>query len=301
MTHRALSLLGLTTPSLILDVGCGSGLSGEILTDPSSHPTSRYTGPEAESEAESDADMSDSDASGANTNANADVDVAQTGGKEAHTHAKSLSHEWIGIDISPSMLSVASFERAVTGDLFLSDMGQGLPFRPGTFDGCISISAIQWLCSSPSSLDSEQPARRLKRFFDALFVALKRGARAVCQFYPRDRSQRNMIAKAAMSAGFGTGLLVDDEGTKGGKTYLVCSVGGGDITGVVRGLGVDVEDGRRGRGGAGGRGNAGEGNVKQSGKGSKEWILRKKDQAERRGKVVKADSRYTGRKRKTKF
>lgn len=109
-----------------------------------------------------------------------------------------------------------------------------------------------------------------------------------------------MIAKAAMAAGFGVGLLVDDEGTKGGKTYLVCSVGGGDITGVVRGLGVDVEDGRRGRGerGAGG---AGIGKGKRNGKGSKEWILRKKDQAERRGKVVKADSRYTGRKRKTKF
>lgn len=30
-----------------------------------------------------------------------------------------------------------------TGDLVRSDMGQGLPFRPATFDGVISVSAIQ--------------------------------------------------------------------------------------------------------------------------------------------------------------
>ena len=33
MTHRALELLDLREPSFILDVGCGSGLSGEILSD----------------------------------------------------------------------------------------------------------------------------------------------------------------------------------------------------------------------------------------------------------------------------
>lgn len=28
------------------------------------------------------------------------------------------------------------------------DLGHGLPFRPGTFDGAISISAVQWLCNA---------------------------------------------------------------------------------------------------------------------------------------------------------
>ena len=32
MTHRALSLLNLRAPSLILDIGSGSGLSGQILS-----------------------------------------------------------------------------------------------------------------------------------------------------------------------------------------------------------------------------------------------------------------------------
>jgi len=36
-------------------------------------------------------------------------------------------------------------------------------------------------------------------------------------------------------------------------------------------------------------------------KGSKAWILRKKGQMEAKGKVVKATSKYTGRRRKTAF
>lgn len=45
------------------------------------------------------------------------------------------------------MLGIAS-EREVEGDLLLQDLGQGLPLRPGMFDGAISISAVQWLCNA---------------------------------------------------------------------------------------------------------------------------------------------------------
>ncbi|KAF2239126.1 S-adenosyl-L-methionine-dependent methyltransferase [Viridothelium virens] len=247
MTHRALSLLALPSPSLILDIGCGSGLSGTLL---SSLP-------------------------------------ASSGGP----------HQWIGLDISSSMLGVA-LERDVEGDLFLGDAGQGIPFRPGTFDGALSISAVQWLCNVESS--EESAAGRLARFFAGLFACLRRGGRAVCQFYPRDRGQREMVAGAAVRAGFGAGLLIDDEGTKSEKTYLVLSVGGGDITGVVSGLEgeVEVEDQRRRakeRGKMSGREKA------EMVKGSKAWIMRKKQQMERKGKVVKPTSKYTGRKRRIQF
>lgn len=30
----------------------------------------------------------------------------------------------------------------------MSDLGHGLPLRPGAFDGAISISAVQWLCNA---------------------------------------------------------------------------------------------------------------------------------------------------------
>ena len=108
-----------------------------------------------------------------------------------------------------------------------------------------------------------------------------------------------MITAAAVKAGFGAGLLEDDPETKNVKVYLVLTVGGGalessggDITGVVRGMeNVDVLDPRR-------RAQSGRGEVK---KGSKAWILKKKEQMERKGKVVKATSKYTGRKRRVAF
>jgi 18S rRNA (guanine1575-N7)-methyltransferase len=91
--------------------------------------------------------------------------------------------------------------------------------------------------------------------------------------------------------------LEDDQGTKNAKTYLVLTVGGGaldgDITGVVRGMeGVDVEDERRKARGMK-RG--------QEKKGSKAYIMKKKEQMEKQGKVVKASSKYTGRKRRIQF
>lgn len=197
---------------------------------------------------------------------------------------------WVGIDISASMLGIA-LERDVKGDLFLGDIGQGVPFRPGSFDAAISISAIQWLCNADSS--DVSPAGRLSRFFNTLYTSLRRGGRAVCQFYPKNNTQKKMITSAAMRAGFGAGLLEDDPGTKSEKVYLVLTVGGGDleggdIMGMVRGIeGVDVVDGRRRM-------------EKRRGvdrKGSRAWILKKKKQMERKGKIVKQSSKYTGRKR----
>lgn len=245
MTHRALELLDLSSPSLILDVGCGSGLSGEILSQ----------------------------------------EPREQGGP----------HTWIGMDISPSMLDVA-LQRGVAGDLFLADIGQGIPFRPGTFDAAISISAIQWLCNAETS--DVSPEGRLRRFFEGLYSSLKRGGRAVCQFYPKNDAQRTMISGAAMRAGFGAGILEDDPGTKNSKLYLVLTVGGGglqgDITGVVDGMSdVNVLDARK---------RAMEnGKASLSRKGDKAWIMRKKDQMTKKGKIVKANSKYTGRKRKIAF
>lgn len=61
-------------------------------------------------------------------------------------------------------------EREVEGGLLLADMGQGVPFRAGSFDGAISISALQWLGNADKT--SHNPKRRLKVFFRTLFAAL---------------------------------------------------------------------------------------------------------------------------------
>ena len=77
----------------------------------------------------------------------------------------------IGLDISRSMLDVAR-EREVEGDLLHGDMGDGVPFRPGCFDGAISISALQWLCNADKSY--HRPHKRLFKFFSSLYASLVR-------------------------------------------------------------------------------------------------------------------------------
>jgi len=62
------------------------------------------------------------------------------------------------MDISQAMLDVA-VEREVEGDLCLHDLGTGLPLRSGTFDGAISISAVQWLCNAVHISPAKHPHR----------------------------------------------------------------------------------------------------------------------------------------------
>lgn len=234
---RALELLALPPgkTALLLDVGCGSGLSGAVLEE--------------------------------------------------------AGHVWVGCDISRDMLGIAAERESDAGDVFQRDMGQGMPFRPGTFDGAISISALQWLCYSDKK--AHTPKARLMRFFTTLYASLKRTARAALQFYPQTPEQAVLIAQCAQKAGFAGGLVVDfPNSTKAKKYYLVLSMQQGfrapqALSEGAAGVHVGERDRSAIRRRKGGK-------VK---KGSKEWILKKKDRRRRQGHVVRADTKYTGRKR----
>ncbi|CAG7838345.1 unnamed protein product [Allacma fusca] len=242
MAERAIELLELPEDEskLILDIGCGSGLSGAALEE--------------------------------------------------------AGHYWVGMDISDAMLNVAR-DREVEGDLILSDMGQGVPFRPGSFDGAISISALQWLCNADKR--THKPVQRLYRFFSSLYGVLDNGSRAVFQFYPADQGQTDLIMQQAKRAGFNGGLVIDfPESSKAKKYYLVLVVGGKSnpimpqpLTNIHSNSVEYTErpqDRRRAL--AGGKT-----------KSVKDWIQDKKDRRRRQGKDTKHDSKYTGRKRSSKF
>jgi len=248
---------GELTRKRFLDIGCGSGLSGEILDDE--------------------------------------------------------GHYWVGMDISPSMLQVA-LEREVDGDLFLHDIGQGLGFRPGSFDGAISISVLQWLCNAETSSPTSSPPFRLQRFFTTLHASLTRGARAVFQFYPQSDDQVELIMSIAMRAGFQGGLVVDYPNSRKAKKFFLCLFTGGGGTakkielpkaltgepadGGGDGVGRAKFEKARAREGKGERGKK----RKHPKEAAKDWILRKKELYRQRGKEgVPRDSRYTGRKRKVNF
>ncbi|XP_040194252.1 probable 18S rRNA (guanine-N(7))-methyltransferase [Rana temporaria] len=244
MSERAVELLCLREdqPCYLLDVGCGSGLSGDYITE--------------------------------------------------------QGHHWVGIDISTAMLDVA-LDREIEGDLILGDMGQGIPFRPGTFDGCISISALQWLCNANKK--THNPPRRLFRFFTTLYSALARGSRAVLQLYPENAEQLELVTSQAMRAGFTGGMVVDFPNSTKAKKFFLCLFAG--VSGVLpKGLGQEsveqgvthqasfVKERMRFKNAKG-----------KSVKKSKDWILEKKERRRRQGKEVRADTKYSGRKRKPNF
>lgn len=189
-------------------------------------------------------------------------------------------------------------------------MGHGLPFRPGSFDGCISVSALQWLCNSDSTAPSSSPALRLSRFFTTLFAALSRGSKAVFQFYPECDDQVRFIMDGARKAGFGGGLVVDyPNSQKAKKFYLVLmtgtpSGGAAKVEEMPKALGVD-EGGRADPGARKVKSSStkrGSGKGGRSGESKKVWIQHKKELYRSRGKEdVPRDSKFTGRRRRTQF
>jgi 18S rRNA (guanine1575-N7)-methyltransferase len=251
MSERALELLALPPdePKYILDIGCGSGLSGDVI--------------------------------------------------EEHGHL------WVGVDISPSMLDVAVERGVDDGDICQMDMGHGLPFRPGSFDGAISISALQWLCNQDKT--SHVPQRRMKKFFSSLYNCLSRGARAVFQFYPDSPDQVQLLTAAAMRSGFTGGLVVDFPNSTKAKKYFLVLFAGSSIGQAQLPQGLNDEprntvayDSRneareRARARKGGK-NPDKPKFK-----SRDWILKKKERQRKQGKDVREDTRYSGRKRPGAF
>ncbi|XP_069617502.1 18S rRNA (guanine-N(7))-methyltransferase isoform X1 [Ranitomeya imitator] len=244
MSERAVELLCLPEdqPCYLLDVGCGSGLSGDFISE--------------------------------------------------------QGHHWVGIDISTAMLDVA-LEREVEGDLILGDMGQGIPFRPGTFDGCISISALQWLCNADKK--THNPPQRLFRFFSTLYSALARSARAVLQLYPENGEQLELVTAQAMRAGFTGGMVVDyPNSTKAKKFFLCLFVGVSAV--LPKGLGEgSAEQGSRHQASFTNERMRFKNVRGKSVKKSRDWILEKKERRRRQGKQVRADTKFTGRKRRPQF
>lgn len=225
----------------------------------------------------------------------------------AQSNNKDSSDDEEEMDEDNSSDDEDSKEQPSTGDLLHHDMGTGLPFRPASFDACISISALQWLCYSNTK--EQIPKKRLMRFFSSLYQVLRRGARAVLQFYPETSEHAVLISECAARVGFAGGIVVDyPNSTKAKKHYLVLSFERSykapeGLTGVEGALlneeraGVRVADKDPKK-----KGKKQRAPKKKKGGGkTKEWILHKKETQRKRGKETREDTKYTGRKRPTRF
>ncbi|KAG7366995.1 methyltransferase [Nitzschia inconspicua] len=282
ITLRAIELLLLPPDqkSLVLDVGCGSGLSGQVLEE-KGHvwvgcDVSRDMLQVAHERMEDTFQM--------------DSDDAQ------HSKMK------VGDDSDSDDGDENEEDKPSTGDLMQHDMGTGLPFRPATFDACISISALQWLCYSNSA--AQNPKRRLLRFFSSLYSILKKSARAVLQFYPETAEQAVLISECATAVGFGGGIVVDyPNSAKAKKHYLVLSCDRTSRKQLPQGLTEEDEQAGHVRVS---KHQQQQGNKikpirKKKGIKTKEWIIHKKESQRKKGKNVRPDSKYTARRRPGKF
>jgi 18S rRNA (guanine1575-N7)-methyltransferase len=118
-----------------------------------------------------------------------------------------------------SIFSEIGAHRKVKGDTMLVDMGQGIPYKTASFDGAISISALQWLCNIDNN--KHNLYKRLDVFFSTLFASLSRFARAVFQFYPENDEQINIITRAATRAGFFGGVIIDYPNSNSAKKIFL--------------------------------------------------------------------------------
>lgn len=280
ITERAIELLKLPSdrPSLILDVGCGSGLSGQVLEE-HGHV---WTG----------CDVS--------------RDMLNMANERIEDKRETSQNDGEGSSDDESMQDTSRRkEEPSPGDLLHQDMGTGLPFRPATFDACISISALQWLCYSNTK--EQIPKRRLMRFFSSLYKVLRRGARAVLQFYPETSEHAILISECAAKVGFAGGIVVDyPNSTKAKKHYLVLSF---ERTFTAPAAMNGMEGALLNENRIGVRVSDKDPNKKKKGpprkkKGvqkTKEWILHKKDTQRKKGKDTRTDTKYTGRKRPMRF
>jgi len=276
ITERAIELLRLPPlsekPSFVLDVGCGSGLSGQVLEE-HGHV---WVG----------CDVSRDMLEVAKERIEGKREDAMNGGDDDDDEDEEEMHD---------DSSTGGENNASTGDLMHHDMGTGLPFRPATFDACISISALQWLCYANTS--SQFPKKRLTRFFSSLYQVLRRGGRAVLQFYPETAEQAVLISECAAKVGFAGGVVVDyPNSAKAKKHYLVLTFD----RGYTAPVGLSDSSLRKEVRVDGRKKDKRPVRKKKNGKG-KEWILNKKDTQRKKGKDVRPDTRFTARKRKDKF
>ena len=97
-------------------------------------------------------------------------------------------------------------------ELIHDDLSRGLPLRPGTAGGVISVSALQWLCEDGPSL---------KAFFESLAAVLAPRARAALQFYPTPSGAAAALA-SARSSGLSAKLLIQmPHATRAKKLFIV--------------------------------------------------------------------------------
>ena len=287
IANRCIELLNIpdNNKRFILDVGCGSGLSGAAL-ERAGHEWVGCDVSQNMLQIASEREQC--------VRVNSDDKESEMICESDDEGSDGVEHEQM--EMPPTKKQ--QWTHVGSAELVQHDMGLGLPFREGSFDGVISVSALQWLCYDNSS--KQTAAKRLNRFFSSLYRVLKSDSRAALQFYPENDAQANLIATAASRAGFAGGIVVDyPNSTKAKKHYLCLSMdrhhtnSKTNDTELPRAPGIVVVNERTQQ--------SHQKRISKKFVKNKQWVVQKKEHQRSLGRNIQSDSKFTGRKRKDRF
>ena len=125
-----------------------------------------------------------------------------------------LGYETTGIDVSEELL-----EKARDKELFVkeADMRE-IPFENASFDGIVSISALQWLLSGSKKEREANVSKVAKEFYRVL----GKEGKAIIQFYPKSEEEMMETAKVFRKSGFGVRIEIESAGNaKKRKIFLI--------------------------------------------------------------------------------
>lgn len=159
-TLKAIEFLGLKKNSLILDAGCGTGWSTEVIQE--------------------------------------------------------MGYRVIGFDISKSMLKIA---RRKGFKVVLCDLRHLKCFKPNTFDGIISISALNFIAEGIRGYGNFLKVyRKVAKAFNEI---LKKKGRVVIEYYPQSEEELKASMKAFKLEGFSGGLQIEGYKTRKEQKFLI--------------------------------------------------------------------------------
>jgi len=158
LTARALELAGFKKRARILDAGCGTGFSTQLLLE--------------------------------------------------------AGFDAVGIDAAEAMVGIAEAKGL---PVYRASMDK-LPFPKESFDGIVSISALQWLL-----IGTPQAARDAAKKVAAEWArVLKPKGTVVIQFYPKSQQIMEIVGKQFRRAGFAGQFVIDNpDNPRKRKIFLV--------------------------------------------------------------------------------
>lgn len=267
IASRCLDFLQLDRQSLILDLGCGTGISGRELGRNGHYWIGCDISRDMLLMSISNSNVVDDEATDGNNmfpllneydsqknkeeNECSNVLAEENGKKEYLKEQEMLNYQ---IDCIA---------------LFHLDISKNIPFKTGVFDAFVSVSCFQWLFHNRNIPESRSIVRKL---FMRIRDVLKYKGKGVIQFYSLHNDHTQILIDESRKAGFFSELVTDGEG-RNLKEYLLLDCNIKEKTKKKHKV-VDKV---------------------------REKIAKMKERRINRGLSVSKDSKYSGRKRCKKF